>query len=125
MFTARIRCASVHRPDQLSARSESSLLDVETVSDAIKGLDCIEFGIAFAKLAPDPLDVAVDRPVVDIDVFVIGDVEQLVARLDHAWALSERLQDQELGDRQGDALAVPQYLVTIGIHDQPAALEQR
>src|SRR5215213_284873 len=98
MFTARMRWARVHRHKQLSARSDSSLLVVETVSDAIKGLDCIELGVGLPKLPADSLDVAVDRPIVDVNVLVIGDVEQLVARLDHAGALGERFEDQELGD---------------------------
>ena len=79
MLSARMRWPSVQRPDQLSARSASSLL-VETVSDAIEGLDCIEVGGRGAELAADALDVAVDGAVVDIDVVIIGDVEQLVAR---------------------------------------------
>src|SRR5678816_1071533 len=100
MLTARMRWASDHRRDQLKARSASSLLVVESVSDAIKGLDRIEFRVGCAEFPADPLDVAVDRPVVDVDILVIGDVEQLVARLDHSGALGERLEDQEFGHGQ-------------------------
>src|SRR4051794_905620 len=99
MFTARIRWPSDHRPDQLSARSASSLF-VKTVSDAIEGLDCIELGVDRAELAADALDVAVDGTVVDEHVVLISDVQKLVARLDHSRALRKRLENQEFGDRQ-------------------------
>src|SRR6478609_6648261 len=96
-LTARIRHPSVHRPDQLSRRSASSLF-VKSISDAIEGLDCIELWVRGAELAADPLDVAVDSAVIDIDVVVIGDIEQLIAGLDDSRTLGERLQDHEFGD---------------------------
>ncbi len=79
MLTARMRWPSVHRPDQLSARSARPHCSSKSVSDAIEGLDRIELAVDGAELAADALDVAVDRAVVDIDVVLIGDVEQLVA----------------------------------------------
>ena len=60
--------------------------------------------------------MAVDRAVVDIDVVVVGHVEQLVARLDDARPLGKRLEDQEFGDGQRDILAVPRDLVARGVH---------
>src|SRR6476646_5446436 len=115
MLTARMRWASVHRPDQLKARSESSLLVVETVSDAIKGLDRIKFGVGGAELPSYPLDVTVDGPVINVDIFMIGDIEQLVARFDDAWALGERFEDQEFGYGQGHVLAFPLHLVAVRV----------
>src|SRR3954447_3445342 len=106
-----MRCARLHRPDQLKARSASSSLFVETVSDAIQGLDSIEVGIAGAEFPSDAFDVAVDGAVIDIDVVLIGDVEQLVAGLYYARALGERFEDQELGDGQRHVFALPQHLV--------------
>src|SRR5687767_14661852 len=88
IFTARIRWARVHRPDQLSARSsvspasEGSLV-FKAVTDSIERFDGVEIRVDGAELAANALDVAVDRAVVDIDVVLIGDVEQLVAAFDH------------------------------------------
>src|SRR5687767_10371217 len=132
MLTARMRWASVHRPDQLSARSSPSSLAswgtsliFKAVADAVERLDRVESGVHGAELAANALDVAVDRPVVDIDVVLVGDVEQLVAALDHPGPLRERLEDHELGHRQRDLPAVPQHLVPRRVHGQPPALEQR
>src|SRR3954464_11900269 len=97
MLIARMRWRSIHRPDQRSARSGSSLFS-KAVSDPVKRLDPLEGEIGGAELASQPLDVAVDRAVVDIDVFLIGDVHQLVPRLHHAGPLGQRFEDHELGD---------------------------
>jgi hypothetical protein len=51
--------------------------------------------------------VAVDRAVVDVDLVVIGDIHQGVAAFHHAGTGGDRLQDQELGDREGDRLVLP------------------
>src|SRR6478672_8152460 len=120
MLIARMRWRSIHRPDQRSARSCSSFFS-KTVSDSVKRLDPLEAGVDGAKLAPQPLDVAVDRAVVDIDVFLIGDVHQLVARLYDAGTLRQRLQDHEFGDSQRHVLAVPGDAMPGRIHDPPTA----
>src|SRR3954471_21602970 len=95
MLIARMRWRSIHRPDQRTARSCSSFLS-KAVSDPVERLDRLEPRIGGAELAPQALDVAVDRAVVDIDVFLIGDVHQLVPRFDHAGPLRQRLEDHEL-----------------------------
>src|SRR4051794_28284147 len=124
MLTARIRWRSESRRDQPSARSRCSFL-AKAVSDAIEGLDRVELAVDGAELAAHALDVAVDGPVVDIDVVLIGDVHQLVAGFDHARALGERLEDQEFGDGEGHVPAVPAHPVARRIHDQPAADDLR
>src|SRR5688500_20348108 len=88
MLTARIRWASVHRPDQLKARSSASddcvsSLIFEAVADAVEGLDRVEVRVHRPELSPNALDVAVDGPIVDVDVVLVGDVEQLVAAFHH------------------------------------------
>src|SRR5688572_29720559 len=124
MFTARIRWARVQRPDQLSLRSSLSSLDwkawliFKSVAESIEGFDGIEPGIDRAELAADALDVAVDRPVVDVDVVLVGDVEQLVAAFHHSRALRERFEDQEFGDGQSHVLAGPHHLVAGRVHGQ-------
>src|SRR5678815_869038 len=101
MLTARMRWRSIQRPDQRSARSASSFFS-KAIAYAVKRLDSLEVGIEGAELAPQSLDVAVDGSVVDIDVVLIGDVHQLIARLDHARTLGERLENHEFGDGQGN-----------------------
>src|SRR5688500_18235040 len=120
MLTARMRWRSIQRPDHLRSRSFSSLLR-KTVAYAVEGLDRLELAVGGAELAPEPLDVAVDGAVVDVDVVLIGDVHQLVARFDHAGPLRQRLEDHELGDRQGDVAPVPCHPVPGRIHVQPPA----
>src|SRR4051795_4106370 len=94
MLTARMRWRSIQRPDHLRSRSFSSLLG-KAVAHAVERLDRLELGIGRPELAPEALDVAVDGAVVDIDVVLIGDVHQLVARFDHSRPLRERLEDHE------------------------------
>src|SRR4051794_21811171 len=77
------------------------------ISDAIQRLDLREVVVDDLELLAQPLDVAVDGAVVDIDVLAVGGVHQLVAALDVAGAQRERLQDQELGDGQLDRGALP------------------
>src|SRR4051794_7422600 len=86
---ARIRWRRDQRPVQRVLSLRSSLLS-KAVPHAVQSLDRLEFGIGLAELAPQPLDVAVDRSVVDIDVVLVGDVHQLVARLDYPRPLRER-----------------------------------
>src|SRR5688572_26511587 len=119
-LTARMRWRSIQLPDQRSARSASSFLS-KAISYAVERLDRLELGVDRSNLASQALDVAVDGSVVDIDVVLIGDVHELVARFDHAGPLGERLEDHELGDGQGDVLAVPADAVAGRVHAEPAA----
>src|SRR5271163_4881169 len=79
----------------------------EAISDAIKRLDHFEFRLDDLELLAQPLDVAVDRAIVDIDLVVVGRVHQGVAALDDAGPRRERLQDEEFGDSQCDRNAFP------------------
>src|SRR5690606_35449957 len=63
-----------------------------SVADAIQGFDCVELGIHFTELLAHPLDMAVDRPVVDVDLILVGRVHQVVAALHEARPLRQRLQ---------------------------------
>src|SRR3954471_7215259 len=111
MLTARIRWRSEIRLVQAHGPDSRGSFLAKTVSDPIERLDRAELAVDRAELAAHPLDMAVDRAVVDIDVVLIGDVHQLVAGLDHARALRQRLQDQEFGDGEGHVLAVPGHPV--------------
>ena len=81
-------------------------------------------GSTCAELLAHPLDVAVDGAVVDIDLIVVGRIHQVVAALHEAGPLGQRLQQQELGDRQLHRPAVPQAVVTRRVEGQLAALQR-
>src|SRR3984893_15738617 len=96
-----------------------------SITDAIEGFDLAELGIDRLELLAQPLDVAVDRTVIDIDVLAIGGVHQLVAAFDMALARRQRFQDEELGDRELDRLAAPGAQMAPGIEQEIAALDHR
>src|SRR3569623_2129576 len=118
-LTARMRWRSVHRSRQRGPCSSSFL--GKSVPHAVKRLARLELALDLPELASQPLDMAVDGAIVDIDIFLIGDVHQLVARLHHPWALGERLQDHELGNGERDVAAGPADAVPRRIHDQAAS----
>src|SRR3546814_12581524 len=96
----------------------------EAVARAIEGRDRVEIGIDLAELAAQPLDVAVDRAVVDIDIVLIGGIHQLVAAAHDAGAAGQRFEDQKFGDGQRYVPAVPAYLVARGVPRQPSARDR-
>ena len=59
----------------------------EAVADTIERFDHLEVVVDRLELLAQPLDVAVDRAVVDVDVLAVGGVHQLVAVLDVAGPL--------------------------------------
>src|SRR3954449_4339048 len=52
---------------------------LEAVADAVEGFDHFEIVIHDLELLAQPLDVAVDGAIVDIDLIVIGSVHQRIA----------------------------------------------
>src|SRR6266571_658174 len=63
-----------------------------SVTDAIEGFDLPEFRIDGLELLAQPLDVAIDRAVIDIDVLAIGGIHQLVAVFDVPRTLRQRFE---------------------------------
>src|SRR6185312_9581901 len=57
---------------------------LEAVADAVKRLDHFEVVVDHLEFLAQPLDVAVDGAVVDIDLVVIGGIHQRIAALHHA-----------------------------------------
>src|SRR5262245_33352267 len=96
---------------------------LEAVADAVERLDHVEIVVRLLELLAQPLDVAVDGAIVDIDLVVVGSVHERVARLYYTRARGERLQDQELGYRQHHGVPVPVASVALGIEPQLAPLE--
>src|ERR1700733_10887636 len=84
-----------NQPSRTRGRARSVFL--VTITDTVERLDMGEVVVDYLELLAQPLDVAVDRPVVDIDVLAIGGIHQLVAVLDVTGPLGERFQDQEFG----------------------------
>src|SRR3546814_767411 len=97
-------------PSRSAARWPPALPELRlavAIADAIERLDLLEAVIDVAELLAQPLDVAVDGAVVDIDGLAVGRVHELVAVLNMARPLRQRLQDQELGHGKADAPALP------------------
>ena len=65
--------------------------------------------------------MAVDGAVVDIDVFAVGRIDQLVATFHHAGPRRQGLHQQKLGDGELDVLRVPGALVLGVIEHELAA----
>src|ERR1700692_1848835 len=82
-------------------------LFLETIADAVKRLDHIEIVVAGLALLAQPLDVAVDGAVVDIDLIVVGRVHQRIAAFHHAGTAGQRLQNQKFGDGERHRLVFP------------------
>src|SRR5579875_811107 len=87
-----------------TARNATSLL--EAIADAVQRLDHLEVLVHELEFLAQPLDMAVDGAVVDIDLIVIGGVHQRIAALHDAWPLRQRLQDQEFGNGQRHRLVL-------------------
>src|SRR5580658_2649001 len=112
-----------NQPRCAGARSRSAFL--VTITDTVQRLDMGEIVVDDLELLAQPLDVAVDRAVVDIDVLAIGGIHQLVPVLDMAGPGRERLQDQEFGDGQLDMAAAPGAEMARTVEHQVAALHHR
>src|SRR5579883_291910 len=104
---------------------DGGLVIAVAISNAIESFYLDEVIVDGLELFAQPLDVAVDRAVIDIDVLAIGAVHQLIAALDVARAQGERLQDEKFGHRQIDIHAPPTALVAGGIEQEIAALDHR
>src|SRR5437870_2666001 len=92
-----------------------------SIADAIEGFDLRELRIDVLEFLAQALDVAVDRPIIDINVLAIGGIHQLVAVFDMARALREGFQYQELGYCQFNGCATPAALMACRVEGHLAA----
>src|ERR1700751_2259773 len=69
--------------------------------------------------------MAVDRPVIDINMLAIGGIHQLVAVFDVPRPVCERFEDQKFGYRQLDRFALPAAQVARRVEDQLPAHDDR
>jgi hypothetical protein len=74
-------------------RRPSRLLFLESVADAVQGLDHFKIRLDHLELFAQPLDVALDGAVVDIHLIVVSRIHQSVAALDYARPGRQRLQN--------------------------------
>jgi hypothetical protein len=93
------------------------------LSHSVQRFDHVEIVVGLLELLAQPLDVAVDGAVVDIDLVVIGRIHQRIPALDHARARRQRLQDQELGDGERHRLVLPRAGMAFRVHPQEPAFE--
>src|ERR1700727_3048089 len=103
--------------------SLSCLAFLESVADAVEGLDHFEIRLDHLELLAQPLDVAVDGAIVNIHLIVISRIHQSIAALDDTRSGRQRLENKKLRDRQGHRGIVPSAGMTLRIHLQPAAFE--
>src|SRR5207244_1039017 len=87
----RSKKAARRRSTAISAKVSAFL---ETVADAVQRLDHVEIVIGRLELLAQPLDVAVDGAVVDIDLIVVGRVHQRIAAFHDAGPARKCLQDE-------------------------------
>jgi hypothetical protein len=107
---------------EMTVDAASTLL--EPIANTIKGLDHVKFRVGGHELLAQPFDVAVDGPIIDIDLVIVGRIHQGIAAFDDARTAGERLQNQEFGHRQGDVGALPGARMTFRIYAELAALER-
>src|SRR5918994_128394 len=82
----------------------SRVLGAPAISHAVYRLDGVELRVVHGELLANALDVRRDRAFVDDHVRV---AHELVARLDVAGQLRERMDDPEFGDGELDRRLVP------------------
>src|SRR5260221_9958290 len=107
------------------ARAPAASTVAVAVSDAIERLDLGELAVDHLELLAQPLDVAVDGAVVDVDMLAVGGIHQLVAALDVTGPRRQRFEDEELGDGELDVLALPGAEVARRVEQQVATLDHR
>src|SRR5215469_11780286 len=97
---------------------------LETVADAVERLDHVEGVVDGLELLSQPLNVAVNGAIVDIDLIVVGRIHESVAALDHPGPGRQCLQDQKFSDRKGHSFGLPCPDVPFWIHPQLAPLQR-
>src|SRR3990172_1021603 len=97
-------------------RSESEALAFPVaIAKAVYRVDGVEFGVDSAELLPEPFHVAIDGALADVGVVRVALLHETTAGLDVARAARERLEQQKLGHRQRQELALPRGLITCEI----------
>ena len=104
----RFQAPAANREPHLDRhRAPRDLRLPEAVADAVERLDHVEVLVGLLELLAQPLDVAVDGAIVDVNLVVVGRIHQRIGGLHHAGSRGQSLQDEELGHRQHDRMVVP------------------
>src|SRR5689334_14764838 len=82
-----------------------------------------EIVVNHLEFLAQPLDVAVDGAIVDVNLIVVSGIHQRIATLNHTGTGGQCLEDKKLGDRQSYGLAFPGARMPLGIHAQLPALQ--
>src|SRR5437899_664949 len=96
-----------------------------SIPDPIERFDLREIRFDVLEFLSQALDLAVDRPFVDINVLAISRIHQLVAVFDVPRTVCKGFEDQELGHRQLDVFALPGAQMPRRVEDQLAAHDYR
>ena len=96
---------------------------LDTITYAVERLDHIEVDVASLEFLAEPLDVAIDGPVVDIDLVVVCRIHQGIAAFHNSRPTSQRLQDEKFGDCERDRHVFPRAGVALRVHTQQSALQ--
>src|SRR5262249_3224850 len=108
----------------MTRQSEKSLVSrlSEAIADPVEGFDPVKCFVDGSELLAQPLDVAVDRPVVDVDLVLVGGIHQRVAALYYARTSRQRLEQAKLCYRQPHLLPLPLAAMALRVHAQITAL---
>src|SRR5260370_1501551 len=103
----------------------NDLVRDEAVADARNRVDGVRlFGVALDLFA-QAVDMGIDGARLDLD-FVAPDLsQQFAAAHDLTGLRGQQRQEVELGQRQGDFLALAPYLATVHVDDEAGELEAR
>src|SRR5512135_2680737 len=101
-------------------RTRIAASGLPAVAHAVDRVDSVERGIDGEELVPYALHVRSDRGVVDDQVCF---AHQLVAILDVARELGERVHHPELRQRERDGSTLPAYAEALQVERERAALE--
>jgi hypothetical protein len=72
---------------RLAGRKDNRESDFsKAIPDAIEGIDHVEAAVDYPEFAAHSLDVAINGPIVDVDIIAIGGIHQCVATFDHSRA---------------------------------------
>ena len=104
------------------AATDLRTLFSEPVTNAVYGFDHVEVRINGLDSPTDPLDMAVDGPVINVDMLTKGCVHELVSAFNVAGIFSQRLKKLKFRHRQVNALPLPRAFMAVLIKDKIPSL---
>src|ERR1700737_2695272 len=105
-------------------RGATHAISSEPVTHSIKRFDHVKALVDGPKPVPQPLDVAINGALVNIELLIVRSAQERVATLNCIGSTRERLEDQELCDCQRYRVTFPSTRLAFRIHIQMAARER-